>query len=62
MTRQLSLRPVPGGRVPRTAMVMAAGLGKRMRSKLPKVLHPLVGQPLIGHVLRALAPLVPART
>jgi bifunctional UDP-N-acetylglucosamine pyrophosphorylase/glucosamine-1-phosphate N-acetyltransferase len=44
------------------AVILAAGLGKRMRSKLPKVLHPLVGQPLIGHVLRALAPLAPART
>lgn len=43
-------------------VILAAGLGKRMRSKLPKVLHPLVGQPLIGHVLRALAPLTPART
>jgi bifunctional UDP-N-acetylglucosamine pyrophosphorylase/glucosamine-1-phosphate N-acetyltransferase len=39
------------------AVVLAAGLGKRMRSRLPKVLHPLVGQPLIVHVLRALAPL-----
>jgi bifunctional UDP-N-acetylglucosamine pyrophosphorylase/glucosamine-1-phosphate N-acetyltransferase len=43
-------------------VILAAGLGKRMRSKLPKVLHPLVGQPLIAHVLRALAPLAPART
>src|SRR4051794_31445681 len=43
------------------AVVLAAGLGKRMRSRLPKVLHPLVGQPLIEHVLRALAPLAAAR-
>ena len=29
MTRQLAIRPDPGGAVPETAMVMAAGLGKR---------------------------------
>ncbi len=40
-------------------LVLAAGLGKRMRSDLPKVLHPLAGRPLLAHVLdtaRALAP------
>ena len=40
-------------------LILAAGLGKRMRSSLPKVLHPLAGRPLLGHVLdtaRALAP------
>src|SRR3989338_633244 len=33
------------------AIVMAAGLGTRMRSQTPKMLHPLCGKPLIGHVL-----------
>jgi bifunctional UDP-N-acetylglucosamine pyrophosphorylase / glucosamine-1-phosphate N-acetyltransferase len=40
-------------------IVLAAGVGKRMRSDLPKVLHPLGGRPLLAHVLataRALAP------
>src|SRR5687768_847376 len=40
-------------------LILAAGLGKRMRSSLPKVLHPLAGRPLLGHVLdtaRELAP------
>jgi bifunctional UDP-N-acetylglucosamine pyrophosphorylase/glucosamine-1-phosphate N-acetyltransferase len=40
-------------------IVLAAGLGKRMRSGLPKVLHPLAGRPLLAHVLdtaRELAP------
>src|SRR5215212_4235322 len=44
------------------AVILAAGLGKRMRSRLPKVLHPLAGLPLVAHVLRAIAPLTPART
>ena len=33
------------------AIVMAAGLGTRMRSSLVKVLHPLNGMPMISHVL-----------
>ena len=40
-------------------IVLAAGLGKRMRSGLPKVLHRLAGRPLLAHVIdaaRALAP------
>lgn len=32
-------------------VVLAAGRGKRMRSRLPKVLHPLGGRPLLEHVL-----------
>jgi bifunctional UDP-N-acetylglucosamine pyrophosphorylase/glucosamine-1-phosphate N-acetyltransferase len=42
-----------------TVIVLAAGQGKRMRSELPKVLHPLAGRPLLRHVLdtaRALKP------
>ncbi|HLT25595.1 MAG TPA: bifunctional UDP-N-acetylglucosamine diphosphorylase/glucosamine-1-phosphate N-acetyltransferase GlmU [Zeimonas sp.] len=40
-------------------VILAAGMGKRMRSALPKVLHPLAGKPLLQHVVdeaRALAP------
>jgi bifunctional UDP-N-acetylglucosamine pyrophosphorylase/glucosamine-1-phosphate N-acetyltransferase len=36
------------------AVVLAAGEGKRMRSRLPKVLHPIGRLPMIAHVLRAL--------
>jgi bifunctional UDP-N-acetylglucosamine pyrophosphorylase/glucosamine-1-phosphate N-acetyltransferase len=34
-------------------IVLAAGEGTRMRSTLPKVLHPVAGQPLLAHVLVA---------
>ena len=36
------------------ALVLAAGMGKRMNSDLPKVLHPMAGRPLLAHVLGAL--------
>jgi bifunctional UDP-N-acetylglucosamine pyrophosphorylase/glucosamine-1-phosphate N-acetyltransferase len=35
------------------SIVLAAGEGTRMRSSLPKVLHPVGGLPIIGHVVRA---------
>jgi bifunctional UDP-N-acetylglucosamine pyrophosphorylase/glucosamine-1-phosphate N-acetyltransferase len=37
------------------AVILAAGQGTRMRSQVPKVLHPLAGQPMIAHVLDATA-------
>ena len=42
--------------------VLAAGKGTRMRNPLPKVLHPLAGRTLIGHVLEAARELGPSRT
>jgi bifunctional UDP-N-acetylglucosamine pyrophosphorylase/glucosamine-1-phosphate N-acetyltransferase len=39
----------------RAAIILAAGQGTRMRSRVPKVLHPICGRPIILHVLRALA-------
>jgi len=38
---------------PITAIVMAAGLGTRMRSSTPKVLHPICGRPMLAYVLDA---------
>ena len=32
-------------------VILAAGMGKRMRSRLPKVLQPLAGMPMLAHVL-----------
>lgn len=42
-------------------VILAAGLGKRMRSSLPKVLHPLAGRPLLAHVLDTARELSPRR-
>ncbi len=36
------------------AIVLAAGKSTRMRSRLPKVLHPVCGRPILAHILRAL--------
>lgn len=40
---------------PCAVVILAAGQGTRMRSALPKVLHPLAGRPMIGHLLDTLA-------
>lgn len=37
------------------AIVLAAGIGSRMQSALPKVMHAIAGRPMIGHVLATLA-------
>src|SRR5262245_11597078 len=42
-------------------IVLAAGLGTRMRSARPKVLHTVAGRPLIAHVAATAAALRPAR-
>jgi len=39
-----------------TAVLLAAGHGTRMKSDLPKVLHPLCGKPMLWHVMEALKP------
>jgi len=43
-------------------VVLAAGAGTRMKSALPKVLHPLAGWPMVRHVLEAAARLKPTKT
>ena len=40
-------------------VVLAAGMGTRMKSSLPKVLHKAAGRTLLAHVLHAVKPLVP---
>lgn len=46
---------------PLDVLILAAGLGTRMRSRTAKVLHRLGGRPLIAHVCRAAAALNPRR-
>jgi bifunctional UDP-N-acetylglucosamine pyrophosphorylase/glucosamine-1-phosphate N-acetyltransferase len=45
--------PGPGSTTGTVAVVLAAGLGTRMRSATPKVLHPLCGRPMLAYVLDA---------
>ena len=47
--------------LPLCVVVLAAGKGTRMRNGLAKVLHPLAGRSLIGHVLHTAAALAPER-
>jgi bifunctional UDP-N-acetylglucosamine pyrophosphorylase / glucosamine-1-phosphate N-acetyltransferase len=46
---------------PIAVVVLAAGAGTRMKSALPKVLHPLAGWPMVRHVLENAARLRPSR-
>jgi bifunctional UDP-N-acetylglucosamine pyrophosphorylase/glucosamine-1-phosphate N-acetyltransferase len=38
-----------------TAVILAAGLGTRMKSALPKALHPIAGRPMLSHLLASAA-------
>src|SRR4030095_11799377 len=49
----MSIRPA--------VVILAAGQGKRMHSSLPKVLHPLAGQPMLAHVIATARALNPKR-
>lgn len=53
---------MPGMSSTLSVVIMAAGLGQRMNSDLPKVLHPLGGKPLLAHVLEAVGLLQPDKT
>lgn len=44
---------------PLAVIVLAAGQGTRMKSDLPKVLHPIAGIPMLGHVLSTVQQLKP---
>lgn len=47
---------------PLAVIVLAAGQGTRMKSPLPKVLHPVGGRPILGAILEAASALAPERT
>lgn len=46
---------------PLAVIVLAAGKGTRMKSDLHKVLHPIAGRPMVGHLMASAAELKPAR-
>ena len=49
------------GNTPQThVVILAAGQGTRMKSRLPKVLHPIAGRPMVDHVLRTARSLSPS--
>ena len=45
-----------------TAIILAAGKGTRMKSRVAKVLHKIAGRPMIGHVLSAVGEIPNARS
>ncbi|NOZ68552.1 MAG: UDP-N-acetylglucosamine diphosphorylase/glucosamine-1-phosphate N-acetyltransferase [Deferribacteres bacterium] len=45
-----------------SVVILAAGLGKRMKSGIPKVLHETLGRPMLQHVIDAVTPLKPEKT
>ncbi|GAA4483029.1 bifunctional UDP-N-acetylglucosamine diphosphorylase/glucosamine-1-phosphate N-acetyltransferase GlmU [Gluconacetobacter asukensis] len=48
----LSATPAdPAARRPATAVILAAGMGTRMKSEQPKVMHPLAGRPMLRYLL-----------
>ena len=47
---------------PLAAIILAAGRGTRMKSVLHKVLHPIAGRPMIGHLVDAVASIGAAKT
>lgn len=54
--------PLEVERIPIAAViVLAAGAGTRMKSSLPKVLHPMSGHPMLWHAVKAAAGLDPRR-
>ncbi|RJQ23163.1 MAG: UDP-N-acetylglucosamine diphosphorylase/glucosamine-1-phosphate N-acetyltransferase [Nitrospiraceae bacterium] len=45
-----------------SVVILAAGKGKRMKSRLPKVLHEALGRPMLQYVVDAVKPLKPQKT
>jgi bifunctional UDP-N-acetylglucosamine pyrophosphorylase/glucosamine-1-phosphate N-acetyltransferase len=58
MDKQPQASSQPGPSPPLDILILAAGLGTRMRSQTAKVLHKLGGRPLVAHVCRTAAALV----
>ena len=52
---------MPRNRSPLKVLVLAAGQGKRLRSKTNKLLHPVAGRPMVTQVLDTASALAPDR-
>jgi bifunctional UDP-N-acetylglucosamine pyrophosphorylase / glucosamine-1-phosphate N-acetyltransferase len=50
-----------GAKMANAVIILGAGLGTRMNSDLPKVLHPIAGAPMLVHAMQAAMVLDPAR-
>jgi bifunctional UDP-N-acetylglucosamine pyrophosphorylase / glucosamine-1-phosphate N-acetyltransferase len=53
--------PIPSPTIPLDVLILAAGLGTRMKSNVAKVLHRLDGRPLIAHVCQTAMELAPRK-
>lgn len=58
--KRVASPPEERAAAPLAVVILAAGQGKRMKSELPKVLHPLAGRPLLQHVISTARSLDPA--
>ncbi|MEW6600477.1 MAG: NTP transferase domain-containing protein, partial [Nitrospirota bacterium] len=45
-----------------SVVILAAGRGKRMKSRTPKILHEALGRPMVRYVIDAVKTLKPAKT
>ena len=62
MTADLSPPADAPAKAPFAAVILAAGMGTRMKSARHKVLHAIAGKPMLRHLMDSLATLAPART
>jgi bifunctional UDP-N-acetylglucosamine pyrophosphorylase/glucosamine-1-phosphate N-acetyltransferase len=60
MTSNISSFPTPSPTKQLAVVILAAGKGTRMKSDLPKVLHPIAGVPMIKHIIATAEQLNPA--
>ncbi|MDM7921952.1 MAG: NTP transferase domain-containing protein, partial [Pyrinomonadaceae bacterium] len=61
MAKSYFMEPVSTELKKINVLILAAGLGTRMRSDIAKVLHKLDGRPLINHVTRVATALAPEK-
>src|SRR5688500_468554 len=60
-SRKLGFESLPRSVKELAVIILAAGMGKRFKSQLPKVMHPANGRPLVHHVMEAAMGTDPSR-